>query len=76
MKNGLKPVWIFDGKPLKGKYRFKEDHKVVQVEINKEHEKRKHECYSLLKLFGIPTIIAKNDSEAQCGYFCKKNNIK
>jgi len=77
MENGLKPIWIFDGKPLIGKYRFNEKIQAKkQIEINSDHEKRKYECLSILKLFGVPTIKSKNDSEAQCAYFCKEfNNI-
>ncbi|GAA99233.1 hypothetical protein E5Q_05927 [Mixia osmundae IAM 14324] len=94
VENGIKPAYVFDGKPpdLKSgvlKKRFakraeateegedaKETGTVEEIDklsrrtvrVTKEHNE---ECQRLLKLMGIPFIIAPSEAEAQCAELCR-----
>ncbi|KAG1763626.1 PIN domain-like protein [Suillus occidentalis] len=89
VENGIKPAYVFDGKPpelksgvLSKRFERREEAKEEgeeaketgtaedvdrlsrrTVKVTKEHNE---ECRRLLKLMGIPVIVAPSEAEAQC----------
>ncbi|KAG8931896.1 Elongation of fatty acids protein 2 [Tulasnella sp. 418] len=96
--NGIKPAYVFDGKPPELKsgvlaQRFQrrkdateqgEEAKEVgttedvdrfsrrTVKVTKEHNE---ECRRLLKLMGIPCIVAPSEAEAQCAELARGGKV-
>lgn len=94
LEAGIKPVYVFDGKPPE----FKSDELEKRLERRNEAErslkeaveqgdqeaiekfskrtvkvkkKQNEECQKLLKLMGVPVILAPSEAEAQCAQMCK-----
>ncbi|KAF2402255.1 flap endonuclease 1 [Trichodelitschia bisporula] len=96
--NGIKPVYVFDGKPPKLKSgelakRFQRKAEATEaveeaketgtaedierfsrrtVRVTREHNE---ECRRLLKLMGIPYIIAPTEAEAQCAELARAGKV-
>lgn len=96
--NGIKPLYVFDGKPPKlksgelakrfqrkataheGLEEAKETGTAEEVEkfsrrtvrVTREHNE---ECRRLLKLMGIPYIIAPTEAEAQCAVLARAGKV-
>lgn len=95
VENGLKPMYVFDGKPpvlkrheLDKRTQRREESEAklkeaVEIEDIVKHEKRlvkvspevTEESQKLLKLMGIPYIIAPSEAEAQCAELAKKGKV-
>jgi flap endonuclease-1 len=96
--NGIKPVYVFDGKPPKlksgelakrvarkaeateGMEEAKETGTAEDIEkfsrrtvrVTREHNE---ECQRLLKLMGVPYIIAPTEAEAQCAVLARAGKV-
>ncbi|PVH16696.1 flap endonuclease 1 [Candidozyma duobushaemuli] len=98
VENGMKPMYVFDGKPpvLKGgelekrmlrkaeaQSKLEELKETGTVEELLKHEKRtvrasrqqSEEAQKLLKLMGIPYMIAPSEAEAQCAALAKGGKV-
>ncbi|KAI9105709.1 PIN domain-like protein [Phlyctochytrium arcticum] len=98
VENGIKPVYVFDGKPpslksdeLKKRGARRADAQVAAeaateagdtesfdkfsrrtVKVTQEHNE---ECRRLLKLMGIPFIVAPSEAEAQCAALARAGKV-
>lgn len=98
MSSGIKPVYVFDGKPpeLKGgelakrlarRAKAQQELEEAQrtenledvdrfsrrlVKVTKQHNE---DCRELLRLMGVPVLIAPCEAEAQCAELAKKNKV-
>ncbi|KIM77942.1 hypothetical protein PILCRDRAFT_824937 [Piloderma croceum F 1598] len=98
VENGIKPAYVFDGKPpeLKAGVLSKRFEKRAEakeegeeaketgtaedldrfsrrtVKVTKEHNE---ECRRLLKLMGIPVIVAPSEAEAQCASLAREGAV-
>ncbi|KAJ6577189.1 PIN domain-like protein [Mycena capillaripes] len=98
VENGIKPAYVFDGKPpemkkgvLSKRYEKRaeakeegEEAKEVgtvedmdkfsrrTVKVTREHNE---ECRRLLKLMGIPVIVAPSEAEAQCAELARGGKV-
>ncbi|KAH9999631.1 PIN domain-like protein [Russula compacta] len=97
-ENGIKPAYIFDGKPpelkagvLAKRFERREEAKADgeeaketgtteevdrfsrrTVKVTREHNE---ECRRLLKLMGIPVVIAPSEAEAQCAELARGGKV-
>ncbi|KIM43031.1 hypothetical protein M413DRAFT_443842 [Hebeloma cylindrosporum] len=98
VENGIKPAYIFDGKPpemkkgvLSKRFEKREEAKAEgeeaketgtaedldrfsrrTVKVTREHNE---ECRRLLKLMGIPVVIAPSEAEAQCAELARGGKV-
>ncbi|ESK93181.1 dna-repair protein rad2 [Moniliophthora roreri MCA 2997] len=98
VENGIKPAYVFDGKPpelkkgvLSKRFARREEAKEEgeeakevgttedvdrfsrrTVKVTKQHNE---ECVKLLKLMGIPVIIAPSEAEAQCAELARGDKV-
>ncbi|OJA15822.1 hypothetical protein AZE42_04031 [Rhizopogon vesiculosus] len=98
VENGIKPAYVFDGKPpelksgvLSKRFEKREEAKEEgeeaketgtaedidrfsrrTVKVTKEHNE---ECRRLLKLMGIPVIVAPSEAEAQCAELARGGKV-
>ncbi|KAG1735196.1 PIN domain-like protein [Suillus lakei] len=98
VENGIKPAYVFDGKPpelksgvLSKRFERREEAKEEgeeaketgtaedvdrlsrrTVKVTKEHNE---ECRRLLKLMGIPVIVAPSEAEAQCAELARGGKV-
>ncbi|KIK08053.1 hypothetical protein K443DRAFT_86149 [Laccaria amethystina LaAM-08-1] len=98
VENGIKPAYIFDGKPpelkkgvlskrLERREEAKQEGEEAKetgtvedvdrfsrrtVKVTREHNE---ECRRLLKLMGIPVIIAPSEAEAQCAELARGGKV-
>merc|ERR1712223_2198145 len=82
--NGIKPVYVFDGKPPKMKSGELEKAKEVgdAEEVDKQNRRlvkvgKSHveECKKLLGLMGVPYVQAPCEAEAQCAELVKAGKV-
>ncbi|KAN0124674.1 PIN domain-like protein [Lactarius tabidus] len=98
VENGIKPAYVFDGKPpelkagvLAKRFERREEAKAEgeeaketgtaedverfsrrTVKVTREHNE---ECRRLLKLMGIPVVIAPSEAEAQCAELARGGKV-
>ncbi|KAH7915482.1 PIN domain-like protein [Hygrophoropsis aurantiaca] len=98
VENGIKPAYVFDGKPpelksgvLSKRFEKREEAKAEgeeakevgtaedmdrfsrrTVKVTREHNE---ECRRLLKLMGIPVIVAPSEAEAQCAELARGGKV-
>ncbi|KAG1732395.1 PIN domain-like protein [Suillus paluster] len=98
VENGIKPAYVFDGKPpelksgvLSKRFERREEAKEEgeeaketgtaedvdrlsrrTVKVTREHNE---ECRKLLRLMGIPVIVAPSEAEAQCAELARGGKV-
>ncbi|KAI9452435.1 PIN domain-like protein [Russula earlei] len=98
VENGIKPAYVFDGKPpelkagvLAKRFERREEAKAEgeeaketgttedmdrfsrrTVKVTREHNE---ECRRLLKLMGIPVVLAPSEAEAQCAELARGGKV-
>ncbi|KAF4617315.1 hypothetical protein D9613_005801 [Agrocybe pediades] len=98
VENGIKPAYVFDGKPpemkkgvLSKRFERREEAKAEgeeaketgtaedldrfsrrTVKVTREHNE---ECRRLLKLMGIPVVVAPSEAEAQCAELARGGKV-
>uniref|UniRef100_A0A2I3G3L6 Flap endonuclease 1 n=1 Tax=Nomascus leucogenys TaxID=61853 RepID=A0A2I3G3L6_NOMLE len=80
MENGIKPVYVFEGKPPQLKSgelaKCKKQLQQAQVEkFTKRLVKHNDECKHLLSLMGIPYLDAPSEAEASCAALVKAGKV-
>lgn len=98
MTEGIKPVFVFDGKPpnlksgelLKRREKREKAEAALKVatednnteEVDKQHkrlvragQKENADCQKLLRLMGVPVILAPCEAEAQASHLAKTGQV-
>lgn len=84
LEHGIKPVWVFDGKPPEEKHRVSPDNcpEVTRIVSTKTTTKYGtvtltmdmiEEMKKLLDFLGVPYVQAASEAESQCAALCKEN---
>ncbi|CAI9594659.1 unnamed protein product [Staurois parvus] len=79
VENGIKPVYVFDGKPpqLKSGELAKRTERRAEAEKQLEAAQEQHneECKKLLALMGVPYVDAPCEAEATCAALVKAGKV-
>ncbi|KAK7881604.1 hypothetical protein WMY93_030013 [Mugilogobius chulae] len=77
LEHGIKPVYVFDGKPpqLKSQELSKRGERRAEAGSLKVTKQHNDECKQLLKLMGVPYIEAPCEAEASCAALVKAGKV-